>query len=93
MTDSIFNQQHTKLFAANVTAFALIFLLLGGIILQLLNQSAYRETDLMLKNVSMNSHMVQLEIERYQKGDPFFNAQIPPVKQSHYLKEIVSILK
>ncbi|MFP1647361.1 sensor histidine kinase [Enterococcus mundtii] len=86
MTDSIFNKQRTKLFAANVTAFALIFLLLGGIILQLLNQSAYRETDLMLKNVSLNAHMVQLEIERYQQGDPFFNAQIPP-RQTESLPE------
>lgn len=93
MTDSIFNKQRTKLFAANVTAFALIFLLLGGIILHLLNQSAYRETNLMLKNVSMNSRMVQLEIERYQQGNPFSTPRSPHVKQSHYLKAIVSILK
>ncbi|MBO1299161.1 MULTISPECIES: sensor histidine kinase [Enterococcus] len=86
MTDSISNRQRKKLFAANVTAFAVIFLLLGGIILQLLNQTAYRETDLMLKNSTINSRMVQLEIERYQQGDPFLNAQIPP-RQADSLPE------
>ena len=86
MTDSISKRQLKKLFAANVTAFAMIFLLLGGIILQLLNQTAYRETDLMLKNSTINSRMVQLEIERYQQGDPFLNAQIPP-RQADSLPE------
>ena len=45
--------------------------LLGFITLQILNQSAYRETDLSLEKTDFDSRTVQLEIQRYQQGDPF----------------------
>lgn len=47
--------------------------LLGFITLQILNQSAYRETDLSLEKTNFDSRTVQLEIQRYQLGDPFLN--------------------
>src|SRR5699024_2821743 len=50
---------------------ASIFILLGFITLQLLNQSAYRETDLSLTQIDANSRAVQLEISRYEQGNPF----------------------
>ncbi|WP_165006955.1 MULTISPECIES: HAMP domain-containing sensor histidine kinase [unclassified Enterococcus] len=75
MTNEISRKQRGRFFAANVTAFALIFFLLGFITLQLLNQSAYRETDLSLKKIEADSRIVQLEIARYTQGDPFLNPQ------------------
>ncbi|BDP97636.1 tyrosine-type recombinase/integrase [Enterococcus faecium] len=64
------NQETEQLFVA---AFAFIFFLLGFITLQILNQSAYRETDLSLEKINFDSRTVQLEIQRYQQGDPFLN--------------------
>jgi two-component system sensor histidine kinase CiaH len=81
MNGNISWKQRQKFFAANVAAFALIFFLLGLITLQVLNQSAYRETDLSLKNIDANSRTVQLEIARYQQDNPFLNsdqALFPP---------------
>lgn len=46
---------------------------MGFITLQILNQSAYRETDLSLEKINFDSRTVQLEIQRYQQGDPFLN--------------------
>lgn len=65
------NKQKIRFFLTNVTAFASIFILLGFITLQLLNQSAYRETDLSLTQIDANSRAVQLEISRYEQGNPF----------------------
>ena len=66
-------KQRSRFFATNVAAFAFIFFLLGFITLQILNQSAYRETDLSLEKINFDSRTVQLEIQRYQQGDPFLN--------------------
>lgn len=74
MNGTISRKQRQKFFAANVTAFALIFFLLGLITLQVLNQSAYRETDDSLRKIDANSRTVQLEIARYQQSNPFLNS-------------------
>ena len=73
MNGDITRKQRSRFFATNVAAFALIFFLLGFITLQILNQSAYRETDLSLEKTDFDSRTVQLEIQRYQQGDPFLN--------------------
>ncbi|MGD1419410.1 two-component sensor histidine kinase, partial [Enterococcus faecium] len=49
MNGDITRKQRSRFFITNVAAFALIFFLLGFITLQILNQSAYRETDLSLE--------------------------------------------
>ncbi|MGG5358556.1 MULTISPECIES: sensor histidine kinase [unclassified Enterococcus] len=69
--DEITRKQRGRFFAANVTAFAIIFFLLSLIILQLLDQTAYQQTDLSLNRISSDSRTVQLEINRYKQGDPF----------------------
>lgn len=73
MNGDITRKQRSRFFITNVAAFALIFFLLGFITLQILNQSAYRETDLSLEKTDFDSRTVQLEIQRYQRGDPFLN--------------------
>lgn len=73
MNGDITRKQRSRFFATNVAAFAFIFFLLGFITLQILNQSAYRETDLSLEKINFDSRTVQLEIQRYQQGDPFLN--------------------
>ena len=73
MNGDITRKQRSRFFITNVAAFALIFFLLGFITLQILNQSAYRETDLSLEKTDFDSRTVQLEIQRYQQGDPFLN--------------------
>ncbi|MBE9886796.1 HAMP domain-containing histidine kinase [Enterococcus durans] len=82
MNGSISRKQRRRFFLANVTAFALIFFLLGLITLQVLNQSAYRETDLSLEKIEPDSRMVQLEIARYQQGNPFLNVSPPGQENS-----------
>jgi len=42
-------RQRLHSFLLNVSTFALVFLLLGTIVLQLFNQSAYRQTDISLE--------------------------------------------
>jgi two-component system sensor histidine kinase CiaH len=69
--DEITRKQRGRFFAVNVAAFALVFFLLSLIILQVLDQTAYQQTDLSLNRISSDSRMVQLEINRYKQGDPF----------------------
>ena len=76
MNTEISRKQRLKFFFINVAAFAGIFLLLGFITLQLLQSSAYRQTDLSLTQMAENSHLIQMEINRYQQGNPFL-AQMP----------------
>ncbi len=82
MNKNITRKQRGRFFLANVAAFALIFFLLGVITLQVLNQSAYRETDLSLEKIEPDSRMIQLEIARYQQGNPFLNVS-PPGQESN----------
>ena len=74
MNTEISRKQRLKFFFLNVAAFASIFLLLGFITLQLLQSSAYRQTDLSLTQMAENEHLIQMEINRYQQSNPF----LPP---------------
>lgn len=80
MNTEISRKQRLKFFFINVVAFAVIFLLLGFITLQLLQSSAYRQTDLSLKKMAESEHLIQMEINRYQQGNPFLSQQ-PPNEQ------------
>ncbi|MBO0452575.1 sensor histidine kinase [Candidatus Enterococcus murrayae] len=76
MNTEISRKQRLKFFFINVAAFVGIFLLLGFITLQLLQSSAYRQTDLSLSQMADNEHLIEMEITRYQQGNPFL-AQMP----------------
>lgn len=76
MNTEITRKQRLKFFLINAGAFAGIFLLLGFITLQLLQSSAYRQTDLSLEQMAKNDHLIEMEINRYQQDNPFL-AQIP----------------
>lgn len=76
MNTEISRKQRLKFFFINVAAFAAIFVLLGFITLQLLQSSAYRQTDLSLEQMADNEHIIQMEINRYQQNNPFL-AQMP----------------
>jgi len=60
------NKQRLQSFLINVSAFALVFFLLGVIVLELFNQSAYRETDLSLEQAIEDTRLIQAEINSYQ---------------------------
>lgn len=60
------NQQRFKLFIFNVFAFAAIFLVLGLIIINLLQSSAYHQTDQNLTNLSNNRDLTLREINRFK---------------------------
>lgn len=93
MNGDITRKQRSRFFATNVAAFALIFFLLGFITLQILNQSAYRETDLSLEKTNFDSRTVQLEIQRYQLGDPFFEPDSNGTEQNKHGTTIDGTIK
>ncbi|WP_137665232.1 sensor histidine kinase [Enterococcus hulanensis] len=76
MNTEISRKQRLKFFFINVAAFAGIFLLLGFITLQLLQSSAYRQTDYSLEQMAKNDRLIEMEINRYQQNNPFLS-QIP----------------
>ncbi|MFC4770599.1 sensor histidine kinase [Enterococcus hermanniensis] len=78
MNTEISRKQRWKFFFINVAAFAGVFLLLGFITLQLLQSSAYRQTDLSLSQMAKNDRLIEMEITRYQEGNPFLSQQQTP---------------
>ena len=61
-------RQRLHSFLLNVSAFALVFLLLGTIVLQLFNQSAYRQTDISLEQAVKDTRLIQAEISASQSN-------------------------
>ncbi|MFV8290880.1 sensor histidine kinase [Aerococcus viridans] len=57
-------RQRWHYFTLNVGAFALVFLALGVITLQILHATAYSETDISLRNLVANTQMISDEIQR-----------------------------
>ncbi|EOT40528.1 sensor histidine kinase [Enterococcus columbae] len=70
MNQEVNKKQRIRFFVMNVTAFAAIFLLLGFIILQLLQNLAYQQTDHSLEQMQKNTHLIEMEIARYEQNDP-----------------------
>lgn len=66
MNKTLSRKQRRNFFLMNVSAFAVIFVFLGMIILQLLSQTAYRETDQSIMEMNHNSEFIQQEIARYR---------------------------
>lgn len=73
MNKKFSNRQRSSFFIMNLSAFAVIFVLLGAIILQLLNQTAFQETDQTLREMSQQTEMIEQEVSRYQNG--FWNVE------------------
>ena len=96
MNTEISRKQRLKFFFINVAAFAGIFLLLGFITLQLLQSSAYRQTDYSLEKMAKNDRVIEMEITRYRQDDPFLS-QMPDDKRiekgpdgnSHFYTQII----
>lgn len=86
MTNELSRKQRLRFFLLNLAAFAAIFLALGFIILQLLQSSAYRQTDDSLRQMAENQDRIKIEIDRYQAGNPFLDSSVslprPPKSQS-----------
>ncbi len=66
MNKTLSRKQRRNFFLMNVSAFAVIFVFLGMIILQLLSQTAYRETDQSIMEMNHNPEFIQQEIARYR---------------------------
>ena len=66
MNKELSKKQRLKLFLINISAFALIFTLLGIIVLELFDQSAYQETDIALEQAVQDTRLVQAEINQRQ---------------------------
>lgn len=81
MNTEISKKQRRQFFLLNAGAFALIFLLLGFIVLQLLQSSAYRQTDESLKNISQDERTITTEITRLKEDNPFLmqKSDLPPL--------------
>jgi two-component system sensor histidine kinase CiaH len=74
MNKELSKKQRLKVFLINVAAFALIFTLLGIIVLELFNQSAYQETDISLEQAAKDTRLIQAEINAYQNN----TVSLPP---------------
>ncbi len=72
MNKNLSSKQRSAFFFMNLSAFAIIFILLGIIILQVLSQTAYRETDETLVEMTRRSEFIQQEIFRYQADSLIF---------------------
>lgn len=57
-------RQRWHYFILNVSAFAAVFLALGVITIQILHATAYSETDISLRNLAANTHMISDAIKR-----------------------------
>jgi two-component system sensor histidine kinase CiaH len=66
MNKELSKKQRLKLFLINVAAFALVFTLLGIIVLELFDQSAYQETDIALNQAAKDTRLIQAEVSAYQ---------------------------
>ena len=57
-------RQRWHYFILNVSAFAAVFLALGVITIQILHATTYSETDISLRNLAANTHMISDAIKR-----------------------------
>lgn len=73
MNKELSKKQRWRFFLINVSAFAVVFCLLGAIVLQLFNQSAYQETDLSLKKAVEDTRIINTEINAFQNNNSDFS--------------------
>lgn len=74
VTLEISKKQRWRFFLLSASSFALLFVLLGAIVFQLLQMSAYRQTDMNLAEMTTNRPIIEREIRRLTQEDPFIDA-------------------
>lgn len=67
------NKQRIRFFLTSASAFAALFVLLGMIVFQLLQVSAYNQTDMSLSEMTTNRPLIEREISRLNQSDPFID--------------------
>ena len=67
------NKQRIRFFLTSASAFAALFVLLGIIVFQLLQVSAYNQTDMSLSEMTTNRPLIEREISRLNQSDPFID--------------------
>ena len=67
------NKQRIRFFLTSASAFAALFVLLGIIVFQLLQVSAYNQTDMSLSEMTTNRTIIEREISRLNQSDPFID--------------------
>ena len=67
------NKQRIRFFLTSASAFAALFVLLGIIVFQLLQVSAYNQTDMSLSEMTTNRTLIEREISRLNQSDPFID--------------------
>lgn len=67
------NKQRIRFFLTSASAFAALFVLLGIIVFQLLQVSAYNQTDMSLSEMTTNRPLIEREISRINQSDPFID--------------------
>ncbi|MFC4698374.1 sensor histidine kinase [Enterococcus aquimarinus] len=73
MNHELSNKQRIRFFLTSASAFAALFVLLGIIVFQLLQVSAYNQTDMSLSEMSTNRPLIEREISRLNQSDPFID--------------------
>lgn len=72
------HRQQRSLFIRNMIAFGLLFLVLGVIISQILQQSLYKDVDEKLQLAITNEHFIRSEVQRNLSEGDFRNLNNPP---------------
>lgn len=67
------NKQRIRFFLTSASPFAALFVLLGIIVFQLLQVSAYNQTDMSLSEMTTNRTLIEREISRLNQSDPFID--------------------
>ncbi|WP_373790704.1 sensor histidine kinase, partial [Jeotgalibaca porci] len=73
MNHELSNKQRIRFFLTSASAFAALFVLLGIIVFQLLQVSAYNQTDMSLSEMTTNRTLIEREISRLNQSDPFID--------------------
>lgn len=69
-------KQRWRFFFVSASSFALLFVLLGAIVFQLLQMSAYRQTDMGLAEMTANRPIIEREIRRLASANPLVDVPL-----------------
>lgn len=76
MSLEISKKQRWRFFLISASSFALLFVLLGAIVFQLLQMSAYRQTDMALAEMVGHRPTIEHEISRLTQANPLIEAPL-----------------
>nr|WP_199729688.1 HAMP domain-containing sensor histidine kinase [Aerococcus agrisoli] len=71
-------KQRIRYFFSNIGAFAIIFIALGIIVMQILNITAYSETNISLQNIAEDTQLIREEIDSTSNTQNTINPEGPP---------------